>query len=172
MKKLILGKVKQLKSPLDIKQLTKSANEQYADWLIANTTHCNFDLATTLTFERQPKNIDDAEEKFRQFLHRLNRHCYKTKYTRFKSAHISIVTTIEGSISGKNLHYHCAIQIPKDYVTENEFKALIKKDWNEVSDSKWQHIHFEDYIDKGWINYMCKEIKDKNTLAISKHCYW
>jgi hypothetical protein len=113
---------------------------------------------------------EQAWKQFEYFCKHLNRKIYGHAAKRKKQSLI-ILPVLEGEISGKHLHFHCAIGcIDKSYNFE-ELKTIINAAWRK---QKWTYNNptVKQYEDSGWIEYMCKESVrlDLNNVDLTRCC--
>lgn len=133
----------------------------------------NAPYAVTLTL-RQKRMVEDdtgrsyevrltperASQNFRHFLKLLNTRLLGKAATRFGRS-VNVIPVLEGG-NGKRLHYHAAIDCPRDDLREGFHLAVItcwlKTDWG-----YWEHDVQPD-ADAGWIDYISKPC-DKPVFA-------
>ena len=87
------------------KEIKIKERETLKQWLTGN---CEFTHEVTLTFPFDPKHTDIAEKTYGIFKERLVKRCFKKR----EKEDIKMAVVLEGKISGKRLHYHCAMSSP------------------------------------------------------------
>ena len=133
-------------------------------WLIGSSTAANYTHEVTLTFPFDPKHIDTAEKMYGIFKKRLNERCFKRRGIE----NIKMAVVLEGEISGKRLHYHCAMRCPH-HMTNDYFIRRIHKTWCDVVRSKYARVETKNYTNSEWGDYLLKEFDSRNTSVISEH---
>lgn len=133
-------------------------------WLIGASTTVDYTHEVTLTFPFDPKHTDTAEKMYDAFKNRLNERCFKRR----DIENIKMAVVLEGEISGKRLHYHCAMRCPK-HMTDDYFIRRIHKAWCDVVGSKYARTEIKKYTNSGWGDYLLKEFDSRNTTVVSEH---
>lgn len=110
--------------------------------------------AETLTPEIASRNL-------RHFLNVLNKRVYGTAAQRF-GKRLPVFPVLEGG-GGKRLHYHLAIDCPRDDLLE-AFPAMIVTEWRKTLWGYDQSLVTP--CDAGWFTYMTK-LRDKPDFASS-----
>jgi len=148
------------------KNIDKKVNERKVvkQWLIGASTTADFTHEVTLTFPFDPKHTETAEKMYGIFKKRLKDRCYRKK----EKKDINMAVVLEGEISGKRLHYHCAMSCPK-HMSNGNFSYRIQSTWQDVVKSEYTRICFNKYTNDRWIGYMTKELDSRNTSVISEH---
>lgn len=131
----------------------------------------NWGKALTLTFPRNIKSTHEAEKIFGTFVHYLNERLVGKQYRTTGKPSLKLFASLEGARSGKKLHYHVALEQPSNK-DDAYIKRVVKKCWAKANRCKISILHIQDYNDSGWLEYICKEINNNNTDAISQHCCW
>lgn len=151
-------------------ELQKNKDKKVAEreiaskWLIGASSTTAFTHEITLTFPLVPKHTYEAEKMYGIFKKRLNDRCFKKRDVES----IKMAVVLEGEISNKRLHYHCAISRPK-HMTDDYFQRYINKTWCDVVGSKYARVEINKYTNDRWISYMTKEFDSRNTSVISEH---
>lgn len=140
-------------------------------WLDIGCWHHPF--AATLTLKQQiggDGGVSSAAESLtpeiasrnlRHFLNVLNKHVYGSAAHRF-GKRLPVFPILEGG-GGKRLHYHLAIDCPRDDLIE-AFPAMIVTAWRKTL---WGYDQtFVTPCDAGWFTYMTK-LRDKPDFASS-----
>ena len=135
--------------------------ETVKQWLSGNTKYTH---EVTLSFPFDPKYTEVAEKKYGIFKERLEERCFK----KIDKDDIKMAVVLEGVISNKRLHYHCAMHCPK-HMTDDYFTRRIAKTWCDVVNSKYARVAIKKYTNDRWIGYMTKEFSSSNTIVISEH---
>jgi hypothetical protein len=117
-------------------------------------------IAVTLTLKQRITilggslsiNKDRCSQNFHHFLNRLNRQLFGNRARRYGKS-IPVFSVIEESADSRT-HIHSLIDRPES-VSIEEYKALITHSWKET-DWGYNHIHFDENPNEGWIWYMTK----------------
>lgn len=139
----------------------KNERELVKKWLMGNS---GFTHEVTLTFPFNPKHAEICEKLYGEFKRRLKERCFK----KIGQQDIKMAVVLEGEISDKRLHYHCALKCPK-HMTHDYFSRRIVKTWCDVVQNKYARVKIKDYTDDGWVEYLVKEFDSHNTSVISEH---
>ena len=124
-------------------------------------------IAVTLTFRQfDGKQISRklAENAISHYLRVLDRKAFGAQARRGKRQ-LGAFGVFEGDAEswGKNLHYHCLLQIPSHVMPEQWIRTC-EMEWAKVRYSNRQH-HFEEVWDEaGWSEYLLK-LRDKKDYA-------
>jgi hypothetical protein len=118
----------------------------------------------TLTFPINPSNRWHAESLFKTFKFRLIDRCLKFK----QNQNIKMAVYLEGEISNKLFHYHCAMRCPA-HMTYDYFSRRIFKTWQDTVKANNARVKIKKYTDSGWLSYCSKEINMSNTDVVSEH---
>lgn len=135
--------------------------ETLKQWLIGDGEYTH---EVTLTFPFNPKHTEICEKIYGVFKNRLAERCYK----KMQQQDIEMAVVLEGEISNKRLHYHCAMRCPK-HMTDDYFARRIAKTWCDVVNNKYARVVIKKYTNDRWIGYMTKEFSSSNTIVVSEH---
>ena len=140
------------------------------DWMLEHAdcyTH-----AVTLTMKQSRRILTDrgemrddltvysANANMRHFIRRVNCELFGNAAKRYGKS-IAIVSSLEGVLTGKNLHYHCAIGNLPDRLCERAIEGSIRGAWLQTNFGNRQ-MHIERMQTNGWLNYMVKDIGRQN----------
>lgn len=103
---------------------------------------------------------DRASQNFRHFMKLLNAAVHGKAASRFGRS-VNVVPILEGG-NGKRLHYHAAIDCPRDDL-RHDFHHLIFSCWAKTDWGYWEH-DVQPHADAGWIDYISKT-RDKPVFA-------
>ena len=143
---------------------TKASNlANVQKWLIGDSG-ISFTHEVTLTFPLDPKHDYIAEKIYGIFKDRLIDRCYKKK----AKEDIKMAVILEGEISYKRLHYHCAMRCP-EHMTSDYFSRRILKTWHDTVRNNSARVVIKPYTNEGWIDYITKEFNSLSTSTISEH---
>ena len=79
------------------------------------------------------------------------------------------VCTFEKGVSGTHYHYHIATNPPNDIdISFNQYKLLLAKEWNKLNSAGYIKNFQSIYYNKGWAEYITKEITTTNTDVIDE----
>lgn len=130
----------------------------------ADTSSWRWRFAATLTM-RQTKTVEGdsgritlnlteqiASQNFRHFLNVLNRAIFGSAAVRFGKG-VRVIPVIEGG-RDKRLHYHAAIECPRDELKAT-FPELVESCWK---NTMWgyEEVRVTPDADEGWMRYMTK----------------
>ncbi len=101
-----------------------------------------------------------ASENFRRFLDILNGKVFR-KYGKRYNKRIKVFAAMERSKT-KHLHYHAAIDCPKEY-QGNDFEGLIRECWAKTIWGNEQMCVVSE-MNQGWITYITK-LRDKYSVT-------
>jgi len=135
--------------------------EALKQWLIGNGEYTH---EVTLTFPSDLKYIEFCEKQYGVFVYRLTGRCYRNR----EPQDIKMAVILEGEISNKRLHYHCAMRCPK-HMTYDCFARRIDKTWCDVVGSEYARVVINKYTNDRWIGYITKEFDSRNTTVVSEH---
>lgn len=140
----------------------QQAFREYADF-----SGWNAPYAVTLTLRQSITNglhrvgltPELAQQNLRHFLNMLNNQTLGSAFKNYGKA-IPVIPVLEGG-QFKRLHYHLAIDCPRDNLKE-EFPQLVQRLW---SRTQWGYdeVDIQADADNGWISYMTK-FRDKHSL--------
>lgn len=137
--------------------------KQVIDWLARDYTH-----EVTLTFPYEPKNRWYCEKTFKKYQLHLNDRCFKHNKGQYLESKIIMAVFLEGEITNKRLHYHCAMTCPM-HMDYYYFERRIKKTWADTLRNPSTRVVVKPYTNKGWLSYSTKEISLLHTDAVSEH---
>lgn len=103
---------------------------------------------------------DRASQNFRHFMKLLNARIYGKAASRF-DRRVNVMPLLEGG-NGKRLHYHAAIDCPRDDL-HDDFHAILFSCWLKTDWGYWEH-DVQAGADAGWIDYISKT-RDKPVFA-------
>jgi hypothetical protein len=114
---------------------------------------------------------EQAWRQFEYFCKYLNRLVYGEHTSKRGKKSLVILPVLEGEVSGKHLHFHCAIGCTDKSYSFEELKIIINTAWRK---QKWTYNNptVKPYKDNGWISYMCKESVrlDLNNVDLTRCC--
>lgn len=140
-------------------------------WLNGITSH--YPIALTLTLKQQVAYENakgacvraitqtDCERIAKRFTQKLNRAVFGKRKARTQSASLKFITVVEGERSGKRLHLHFAIGGLPSTLKLSEFANRVRQAKVLVEGIDEQHKL--DIADSGWMDYICKELSNKDT---------
>lgn len=135
--------------------------ETLKQWLIGTGEYTH---EVTFTFPFAPQHAETCEKIYGVFKDRLNDRCFK----KIEQQDIEMAVVLEGEISNKRLHYHCAMRCPK-HMTDDYFTRRIAKTWCDTVNSKYARVVIKKYTNDGWVGYITKEFDSRNTTVVSEH---
>ncbi len=140
-----------------------SQQEAAIKWI----TQIDWQLAITLTFYK-----DCTEHRARKTMRRLwngiDRQLYGQALKK-EGKRVKRVCAFEKGHSGTHYHYHIATKPPQDIdISFDKYKLLIAKEWNKLSSAGYIKKFQPIYDNKGWVDYITKEITTTNTDVIDE----
>ena len=133
------------------------------DWILQR----DWELAITLTFKK-----DCTEHRARKILRRLwngiDRQLYQ-KLSKKQGMRVERICALEKGQSDTHYHYHIATSPPNDIdISFNQYKLLLAREWNKLSSAGYIKKFQSIYDNKGWAEYITKEITTTNTDVIDE----
>ena len=124
-------------------------------------------IAGTITFD--DKTNDEARRRIMKiFKGRINRLIYNNAIKKKRgNKRIEILIISENNCIDTNLHYHLAINMPKDLGDDCDlFCKFLVAVWKEHCGTSFMCKFKTIYDSKGWIDYITKGIKGNNCDGI------
>jgi len=124
--------------------------EGYSSYL---THACTFPVRQYVNGAEIPASqIWDNWEKFSKYLNRLIYGHAAKKHGKS----LVILPTLEGELTRKNLHFHCAIGCTDRTYEFDDLKQIINKAWRNMQWT-YNNPYIVPFRSNNWIEYMCKE---------------
>ncbi len=131
---------------------TKTYLSKYEPYL---THACTFNIKQEVN--GRTITAEYAWMKWQAFCANLNKSIYGAQGRKGKQSLI-ILPILEGELSQKNLHFHCAIGCAERSYEFDELKAIIDTAWRKQP-FRFNSAYIVPYRDYGWIDYISKEKK-------------
>ena len=133
------------------------------DWILQR----DWELAITLTFKK-----DCTEHRARKTMRRLwngiDRQIYHNAFKK-QSKRVERICALEKGQSGTHYHYHIATSPPNDIdISLDKYRLMIAREWNKLSSAGYINKLQPIYDNKGWAEYITKEITTTNTDVIDE----
>lgn len=152
----------------------RSSRDEIREW-VRNMEQA-YPVALTLTLKQYVlesnergkyyRTIDeyDCERIAKRFTMKLNRQIYGRRKADKGILGLKYIVALEGKVSNKNLHLHLAIGgFPEDLsIQEIDRLVCIAKSYTEGLNEQ----HMTKQADIGWIDYITKEVRRKDTDGI------
>ena len=153
--------------------LDRTLHKTYLDWMLANAD--SYTHAVTLTLKpyrivltergqfREALDEMKAQTNFRHFLNRLNANVFGNAAKRHGKS-VSVLPILEGQISQKLLHYHCAMGNFRDDLPDAAIASIIQHAWQQTPFGNEQ-VLVEPMHSTRWVSYIAKELGSSNSVA-------
>ncbi len=137
--------------------------EAFVNW---ENKALDWNTALSLNFKAYIKQ-EIAIKAAMQFWQRIDCKVYGPSKVQRGEMRLPRMCFLEGNGKFRNYHYHIALEVPKEYNTQ-EFREYLKNIWEQFDEAgRFTHVEAR-YGDLEWLYYICKEVKGNTDVLCLK----